>query len=250
MSLRPKIKEFNSLELFEDFLCFWNSLHKKLIQFYQAGIILTSEDDAKIDNIPRYIQRQLINFAEQQKQQVSLIALPGQMTIYQDILYAIAAFIDEQLLQQVKWNQQQNWIPLMLELKLFGSRNSGEKLINRMQLLSEVSHEFSDDQKALAKCYLRVLWLGFDGKFRNQPAKLKQLKEQLMTSAELTTPDLSVKTLFSQAYLQNINPMEQSRLAPISKWQRYIARGIFGYLLVTGIIWLTLTWELAKRLSS
>lgn len=253
MTSRPienqKMMEFNSLELFEDFLQFWNSLHNKLILFYQQGIIMTIEDDAKVDNIPRYIQRQLIDFAEQQKQQVNLIALPGQMAIYHDILYAVVAFIDEQLLQQVKWNQQQNWIPLMLELKLFGSRNSGEKLINRMQELSETSHELSDEQKALVKCYLRVLWLGFDGKFRNQSTKLQQLKKQLMINAELTTPDLSVKNLFSQAYLQTINPMEQSRLAPISKWQRYIVRGIFGYLFVTGIFWLTITWGLANRLS-
>lgn len=242
--------EFHLLELFEDFLSFWKSLREKIELHYNDGIDLTTAEGNKIDNVPRFIQSQLLLFAEQQQKQVDIIATPIQQEFYQKLLYAIAALIDEQLLQQVKWKEEKQWLRLMLELSLFGSRNSGEKLIVQMQDFSQLSHVFGNDEKELAGCYLRVLWLGFDGKFADNPETLTQLKTQLISNAELTIPDLSVKTIFPQAYIHNIINGEQSRLAPISRWQRFIVLGIGAYLSIAGIIWLTLTYHLEDVLIS
>lgn len=241
-------REFRLLELFDDFLSFWESLRQQIEQHYNQGINLTTIEGNKIDNVPRFIQRQLLMFAEQQQKQVEIIAKPLQFELYRRFLYAMAALVDDQLLQQVRWTDQKQWLSLMLELSLFGSRNSGEKLIDHMQLFSQSSALLNNDEQELGRCYLRILWLGFDGKYAKVPDRLSELKTQLIASTDLTIPDLSVKTLFSQAYLHNIINDEQSRLAPISRWQRFIVIGIGAYLLVAGIIWVTLISQLETAL--
>lgn len=245
-----EVGEFNLLELFEGFLSFWLILSEKIEKHYNEGINLTNFKGDQVNNIPRYIQRQLLAYAERQKKQVIQIALPQQQVLYRKYLYAMAAFIDEQLLQRVEWSEQKEWLSLMLELNLFGSRNSGEKLIEHIKNLSNKSSEFSVDEKALANCYLRVLWLGFDGKYSKDIEKLEQLRSQLISNADLTIPDLSVKTLFTQAYLYNASNDEQSRLAPISRWQRIIVLGVGFYLLISGFLWFVLTYQLEKSLLS
>ncbi len=245
-----KLTEFNLLELFEGFLSFWTTLSDKIEKHYNEDVILLNDKDEQVNNLPRYIQRQLVGYVEQQKKQVEQIALPQQQLLYEQFLYSMAAFVDDQLLQKVKWPEQKHWLPLMLELNLFGSRNSGEKLIEHIQKFSSQPNEFSDDEKALASCYLRILWLGFSGKYAKQPSKIKKLKSQLISNVELNIPDLTVKLLFYQAYQYNIINDKQSRLAPISRWQRFILLGAALYLVIAGLLWYVLTYQLESILSS
>ncbi len=243
-------KEFNLLELFEGFLFFWTNLSVDIEKHYNEDVNLINNEGQPINNVPRYIQRQLCEYFDNQKDQVDTNALPKQHILYQKYLYAMSAFIDEQLLKSVKWSEQKQWLPLMLELKLFGSRNSGEKLIEQIQAFSIKTDVFSDDEKKLAGCYLRILWLGFSGKYANDLKVINQLKTQLTNQAELTIPDLSVKTLMAQAYLCNIINEKQSRLAPISRWQRLILLGMGFYLLLAGFLWYVLTYQLENVLTS
>lgn len=241
--------QFELLNLFEDFLSFWLDLRDRIEHHYLDGVNLKTSDGTSVNNVPRFIQSQLLAFSKAQQKLVEENALPVQRTLYTQMLYSVSALIDEQLLQQVQWRYQTDWLPLMLETAIFGSKNSGEKLITRMQSMSKQQSDFTKDEKDLAACYCRILWLGFDGKFRQQPELLEELKYQLIKQADLIIPDLSQQALFPQALSFNVNPETSSRLAPLKRWKRYLYIGIAIYLIISGIVWQQITNELDEELS-
>lgn len=244
------IQAFDLALLSEQLLSYWQNLQGRIDKHINHDAELVDEDGNPVSQVARYVQRCLIEFVKTQQQQVEQSASAIQMKLYNQFLYAASALIDEQILEHFDWKIEREWLQLMLELTLFKSRNSGERLINHMEQLANEPHNFSRDEKDLAAIYIKVIWLGFDGKYEEQPEKLQGLVEKLLTSAELELPELGEKALFEQAYKYNINPDMQSRLAPISRWHRYGLYAFLGYLVLSAIVWFGLTKDLNELLNN
>jgi type VI secretion system protein ImpK len=85
--------------------------------------------------------------------------------IYRRAQYAMAALADEIFLN-LQWSGRTAWRDHLLEDKLFGTRRAGEEIFNRIE---EVLRDREAVYGELARIYLTVLALGFQGKFRGEP---------------------------------------------------------------------------------
>jgi type IV/VI secretion system ImpK/VasF family protein len=275
MSARLHAKqELQLLNLFESFLMYWqeqsvpiDAYFKKVKSSSEEGSDTEQYKDevgltVETNDILKQLQKKLLNFIEQQKMQVSQLASASQSKHYQSLLYAMAALVDELILQQFDWDVKNQWLGLLLELKLFKSRNAGDELIDRMKSFVKTSQSFTHDEKQLAQCYLRVLWLGFDGKYKQLDGESEQVKEindinrnnllSLMNNLidKLEENDVSneISQLFKENISHNINPVEQSKLAPIKRWKKYILIGVGVYFFAALAIWHLFTYQLGQAL--
>jgi len=247
--MSPQVREsFSLLEQFEDFLGLWHLLKIELLKHISGQQAFSSEEGGEITNVPIYLQTQLITFAEQQRAHVSQIASSQQQLFYEQTLYATISMIDEQLLQQIQWAHSEEWLKLMLEKNLFGTRNAGSKLIDRMEKLVDLEKAPSELERQLAGVYLRVLRLSFDGKYHNDELKLETLIAKLVKLSAIKTIALDQTTAFKQAYQHNKNPEQKSRLAPIAFWKRLLIILLIGYPLVTWVSVYSITKDLNEKL--
>ncbi|MFQ3234870.1 MAG: type IV/VI secretion system ImpK/VasF family protein [Paraglaciecola sp.] len=240
--------EFSLLVQFEHYLGCWFHLKQELKKHIGAEQAFMPKDAAQITNIPVYLQIQLVDFAKQQRAQVSKIASNQQQIFYEQALYATISMIDEQLLQQMEWSQSEDWLKLMLEKALFGTRNAGSKLIERMEKLVDTEQTPSELERQLAAVYLRVLRLGFDGKYHHTQSKLDILVLKLVNLSALKITNLDQPYLFQQAYAHNKSPEHKSRLAPIKFWRRFLIIFLIGYHLVTWVAVYMVTADLNQEL--
>lgn len=268
-------RELQLLNLFEDFLSFWQAQSAPIDHYFKqvnkarsanSNDIRPYKDDfgqeLENEDILKQLHKRLIHFIEQQKIDVAQFASASQAKHYQALLYAMAALVDELILQQLDWEIKSQWLPLLMELKLFKSRNAGDELIERMKLFAKTSHSLTQDEKQLAHCYLRILWLGFDGKYKEIEGETEQIKainktnrnnlqsliENLIDKLEENEVMSEISQLFKDNVSHNINPINQSRLAPINKWKKIIFAGFTIYFFVALIIWHLFTYELGQAL--
>ena len=239
---------FSIIEQFEDFLGLWHLLKNELLKNVSGQQAFTSDEGGEITDVPVFLQTQLLNFAQQQREHIAQIASSQQQLFYEQSLYATVSMIDEQLLQQVEWPHSGEWLKLMLEKALFGTRNAGSKLIDRMEQLVDTEKTPSDLERQLAGVYLRVLRLSFDGKYHDDEQELESLITKLVKTSTIKTIDLNQTTLFKQAYLHNKNPEQKSRLAPITFWKRLLLILLIGYPLVTWTSVYFITEDLNEKL--
>lgn len=231
-------------------MLFWLNLQTQVNKHLRMGNELLDEEQQPVVDLAKFVQRQLTEFISMQQKSVEQVASGVQLQLYNQSLYAHAALIDEQILNQLDWDISQSWLPMMMELRLFKSRNSGVKLIAEMERFSSQPHNFTVDEKKLAEVYLKIIWLGFTGCYRKLPHKIAQLKERLFTSAELTIPDPDGHVLLEKAYKYNINPQQQSRLAPIKRWRKYGWYAVIVYLVASTLLWLAITKDLDQVLDN
>ena len=243
------LKAFDLLNLFEGFLSAWDHLSERVSAHFDGKQVLKYDDGDDVENIAKYMQTELLRFARAQEALVEQKASEIQLKLYKKQLYAISALIDEQILANKTWQLQQDWLPLMMEYSLFRSRNAGDRLIDAIQQLSE-QYEFTEDERALAACYLRVLWLGFDGKLKGDHKTLVALRDKIMLNAQFATFNLQHRKVSEQAYKFNINPSQQSRFAPLSRWKRYAIIAVLSYVIVSMFLWMVLTYPLSTELDT
>ena len=243
--------QLDLLRLFEETMHFWRALRNDISQHIHKHEDLLDQAGKPVANVSKYVQLQLLEYIQDQQQNVQQFASASQQDLYTKQLYAVAAIIDEQILEQLHWGHEieTQWLESMLELRLFKSRNSGAKLIDEMELLAARSHNFSQYEKQLAMVYVRVIWMGFDGKYSSQAQQLARLQRALLQSAEVNLIQVEKEPLFHACYQHNINPQEQFRLAPISQWKRYFVRALWLYLLTGVLIWFWFTSKLNAELT-
>lgn len=152
-------------------------------------------------------------------------------------LYAMCALADE-LLLNLNWDGKLFWESHLLEAAFFSSHISGELIFKRIDnLLLEGNALFSD----LAEVYLKMLALGFRGKFRddidsqeiaNYRNKLYQFIVAVDHSAEIRD-----FRLFDEEYTNSVMQTVQSLLPDPALWNRVILFGITVFLIFGIIYW-------------
>lgn len=238
------------LQTFEESLGFWTCL-KSQIEGHFDGKKMRDGQNNEIEDWPRYIHKQLLNFFRQQDKQMKVRASSAQYEVYQLAQYALVGLIDDQLIRMVNWPHQDAWLNTLLESGLFDSSNAGHKLIARIDELIEMDNsgqQLSSQRKQLAYVYLCVIWLGFEGELLDNPERRDIIRAALQEISDLRSVDLRQKRLLPQAYMHERNNDKADRLAPISKWHRVIMLALIGYVVISTLLWWGLTWDLNQVL--
>ena len=190
------------------------------------------------------IQQQLSNIIAQLGQGKTLTQ--SERAVLPVLRYALAALVDEQLLYCLAWKGQDQWQGYLVEQQLFNSTTAGRALFQRMERLGDSSADLQVQQQLLHS-YLLCLALGFEGEWRGQPARLKQVRqhlaEHLLKLQTLSNPqgqaqqDPFAHCAFAQAYHHAQANRQGVRLAPMRRWWLGCLLGLGLYLLCALALW-------------
>lgn len=170
---------------------------------------------------------------------------------YRDAQYLMAALADEIFLH-LDWRGSESWSSNLLETKLFGSHRAGEAVFQRLDDLLAGRNPVDLD---LAKVYLLVLALGFQGKFRGQPDGMRQLTTYRQEILELIferEPQFreGVRELFPEAYASTLDQGRSDLLPHFRNW-KWAALGAVGlWLVISGWVWWVLTDDLRTAIET
>lgn len=124
------------------------------------------------DLSPTAVWRTLLALLERQALEASRSGGDFALEVYRRAQYAMAALADEVFLH-LDWPGREAWRSNLLESRLFGSHRAGEELFERIE---ELLHDRDNVYSELARVYLTVLALGFQGKFRGHPEAERELE--------------------------------------------------------------------------
>lgn len=108
--------------------------------------------------------RRLLNVLERQEQDAVRQGGDLGLELYKRSQYAMAALADEIFLN-LDWAGRDAWRQNLVEAKLFGTHRAGEELFER---IDDLLRDRDNGQSEIARVYLSVLALGFQGKFRGR----------------------------------------------------------------------------------
>jgi type VI secretion system protein ImpK len=109
--------------------------------------------------------RRILNILERQEQDAVRQGGDLGLEIYKRAQYAMAALGDEIFLN-MDWPGRDAWRQNLVEAKLFGTHRAGEELFER---IDDLLRDRDSSQVEIARVYLSVLALGFQGKYRGRP---------------------------------------------------------------------------------
>ncbi len=109
--------------------------------------------------------RRILSILERQEQDAVRQGGDLGLEIYKRAQYAMAALADEIFLN-MDWPGRDAWRQNLVEAKLFGTHRAGEELFERIDALLR---DRDTGQAEIARVYLSVLALGFQGKYRGRP---------------------------------------------------------------------------------
>jgi type VI secretion system protein ImpK len=160
---------------------------------------------------------------------------------HDEAVYAMAALTDELFILEVDWAGRDVWADVLLERKLFNTRNAGVGFFERAEaLLAE--RERDPLHADLAAVMLLALRLGFKGRYRGPHgmAELTALRARLLKVVGNNYGEVTMAPGFPQALAQLQAGGEQQRLAPLTPWFMGGAVVLVAYLIVSSLIWLWL----------
>jgi type VI secretion system protein ImpK len=109
--------------------------------------------------------RRILNVLERQEQDAVRQGGDLGLEIYKRAQYAMAAYADEVFLH-MDWPGRDAWRQNLVEAKLFNAHRAGEELFER---IDQLLRDRDAGQIELARIYLSILALGFQGKYRGRP---------------------------------------------------------------------------------
>ena len=194
-------------------------------------------------DIQRYIQNRLSDLVEREIESAKEILTERERKSFDDMVYGFVALVDELLLVSVRWDQsdqenqrlQRRWLDFLLEKRIFGTRNAGVTLFEKISFITQ-KKALSEMDKQLCAVYLHVLGIGFGQNKLSKQLELGFYRRQLLSCISDWSEDLRRPIFDDQPYLVQLSQdSESKRLAPLSKWRRRFLYFLIGYVAVTGI---------------
>ncbi len=102
-------------------------------------------------------------------------------TDVKEVVYALAAFIDEQILRS-QWSGRQQWMAQPLQLLFFNENTAGEGFFDRLRMLQQ-----TPGKEHIVQIYYLCLALGFQGKYGIQGADALGAVQENARAATLAT---------------------------------------------------------------
>lgn len=176
-----------------------------------------------------------------QGKEVSRSGTPGEIKTHRKALYIMAALADELFILELDWVGRQAWLDVLLEYRLFQSRNAGTHFFEVAGKLLE-SRIRDPLQVDLAAVMVLALQLGFKGQYRGEKGddELRELRNRLFQLVEREHGPRAPGPAFPQALQQLLPGDTPARLAPLTPWYMGALVLLFAYLLISSALWLAL----------
>lgn len=164
---------------------------------------------------------------------------------YRDAQYLMAALADEVFLH-LDWRGSESWSSNLLESKLFQTHHAGEAVFARLDKVLAGRDPVHVD---LAKVYLLMLGLGFQGKFRGThdgAYRIAEYRQEILEFVSEREPQFrdGVRQLFPEAYASTLEQGSGERLPHLRRWIWTAAAVAAVWLLVSSWLW----WDLTRDL--
>lgn len=164
-----------------------------------------------------------------------------------DIGYVMAALADEALLHQVDWPGSHQWMGILLEQALYGSRVAGEDIFELGQAIADGVIVGRAD---LAAAILLALALGFRGRWHgiDDHGAIEKLRRQLYETVYSQPPPTNL--VWQSALPSPLEPVLANgrlvRLPRTAPWLIAIAVVALGTLGLSGLIWISATKDVVE----
>lgn len=152
--------------------------------------------------------------------------------------YLMAALADEIFILELDWPGRATWLGMLLEYRLFRSRNAGMKFFELADQLLHI-HQRSPLLQDTASVFLLAMQLGFKGRYRgaNGEATLRDYRQRLYRLSDANHHTDNDKPAFEQAYQHRLSGAKDERLAPLSRWKVAGQISLAAYLAASTIVW-------------
>jgi len=206
-------------------------LMAKFYEFYDALLIVDaglSAGNAAADG-----QRILVQLLERQTREVRAENGSHGVEVYSKAKYAMAALGDEILLSH-DLAYAERWSPRLLESTLFRSQRAGEEIFEEIDKLSDVDAAAGE----LARVYLAVLALGFQGNAKSTDAEMSRRRRRLFALA-YGDPTLigSHPLIAPAAYESTLADGERSELPHLRPWIYALILLVVLYVAAGAAMW-------------
>ncbi|HEY6923991.1 MAG TPA: DotU family type IV/VI secretion system protein, partial [Steroidobacteraceae bacterium] len=162
--------------------------------------------------------------------------------------YAMAALADELFIIETDWPGRELWQQYLLERALAGSSFAGCRFFEYLDDLLG-ARTVGPLEEELAAVFLMSLRLGFQGQCRGGQGEqhLRHYNTRLIRL--IGSIDAGHHASFLQAYQYRLVGASDERMAPLSRWYRFAAIGVGLYLLISTLVWVTMTDRLLTLFS-
>lgn len=164
--------------------------------------------------------------------------------------YLKAALADEVMLH-TEWAGREYWHHVLLEANLFNSAHAGQQVFADIDLLLR---EREPARRGVARLYLYLLSLGFQGCFRDGDG-LEQVagyRRELFQFACQRVPDLGGReaVLAEQPYASTLSHGGNRRLSKLSRRGMALALALGLLLAASEILWLWQSWPVRQAVDA
>ena len=194
-------------------------------------------------DVQRYVQNRMADQVEEELRNAREHLTEREQSNFEQMVYGFVSLVDELLLISVKWHQSDDehrrlsrrWLDFLLEKRVFGTRNAGVTLFEKISLVTQ-KKSLTELDKELCAVYLHILWIGFGQSKLSKQIKLGFYRRQLLSCISDWSVDVRRAIFDDQPYLVQFSKDDESkRLAPISRWRRRAIYFLVGYVVVTGV---------------
>lgn len=236
----------NSFFLLSRFAAFFEELCriKQAIADGRLSAVLTVGDETpptEPGDLASRVSGRLAGVLRAQWMEVTRTGTAEEMKALRMALYVMTALADELFILEIDWPGRAPWLNVLLEHRLFRSRNAGTRVFDIAgQLLA--THDRDALYVDVAAVMVLALQLGFKGQYRGERGakRLDDMRERLFRVVARDRPPQTHGPAFPQAMQHLESGGKSARLAPLTPW--FVAAGFafLAYLLVSTALWLQL----------
>ncbi len=203
------------------------------------------------ESLAERVANRLLNMLDLQRREVLATATQAEMDAYARARYVMTALADEIFILDLTWSAAETWPEHLLEYSVQHTRIAGRRFFDLAQELVD-SRAPTPLDVDFAAVLLLALQLGFQGMYRGREGQtiLADYRSKLYRLASLGELGGQRTHVFTQAYDYTVVlDRDNSRLA-LSPWLRAVMYGAIGYLVLSSIVWLLLTWAPLSAIGS
>lgn len=201
----------------------------------------------KTENLdPKVIYKNLVSKVKGILERQKSITFEQQV---REVVYIMVSLADEIFLN-ISWDGKKFWEDNMLEKHFFGTQIAGEKIFNNIEKLIEKNDV---ESVLVAEIYMKVLSLGFRGKFRDDEGKDKPInvfRRNLFNFVEKydKSIDMVSHRMFGKEYTYTLPTINRQFLPDVSVINYVYAFFVFMFLVISSVVWLIETRDLYEIL--
>lgn len=215
----------NIISLFDNFVS----------ELVECKKIAVKTNAVSVDNDTENIKKRLTNYIIDQSSILKQGAGDFVLSNLEEVIYIMVALADECFLN-LEWCGNHEWNKKLLEDDFFKMHSAGDNIFKKIDAILERKNFFLLD---LAKIYLKMLSLGFLGKYRGSKStyEIDLYKEKLYTFI-LNSSNFSLgRRFFERSYNFTLSGLPKVYL-PNEYLFDYIAYTLFAIILVgTSVFW-------------